>query len=100
MQWSIVSVWERLDEDHGQRFQAQSVLLSQNGEQLLVTSVTEFSIDRPVNFHRVIDEIRGFPIWAPGRLELRLMLRPKEKGDFQQKASFPILLWHDSATAH
>lgn len=96
MQWNILSVWEWEDQDTNLMFETKSVLISQSGELLLETTLTEFRREQHKRFHRNIDQIVGFPVWVPGRSELRLMFRRGSSGEFSQIASFPIMVLHGS----
>ena len=96
MPWNILSVWEWGEQDTNKTFEAKSVLIAQSGEELLETSITKFKREPHKNFQRNIDQITGFPIWVPGRAELRLMFRIEGSGEFSQQASFPIVVVHGS----
>lgn len=96
MPWNIFCLWEWEQQDANSTFETKSVLVSPSGETLFETSPAEFKRESNKNFHRTIDRITGFPIWTPGRVELRLLFRIKGVGEFSQRASYPILVIHGS----
>ena len=96
MNWTVFAQWLAVAGEEGKFFEQRIQLTSGKGEVLLEAS-GEFELTKPI--HRMITNIRGFPIRAAGSYRLALTLRQKGFPDWEQRAEYPLTIVHAKAAA-
>ncbi len=88
---SVTTVWQRNDEEAGIAMIQKVEMVGPDGQPVI-------ALETPFLFanigHRVINNVGGIPINAPGRYEFRLFVKPQAAATYPEQpvASYPILV--------
>lgn len=96
MQWHVLTIWGRLPEDEGRRYEEDVMLIGPDGTMTSHTKI-QFCMEQPLQ--RNTSNVFGFPIGQTGPYELVLKLKDLGTPEvFLQEHSFPMRVIHGEAS--
>lgn len=98
MPWTIFSLWQRTDNDHGEAFEQRSALVTAAGATLLETPVALIDF-KASPLHRVVSQIVGMPIANAGSHNLKAFIREKGTSNWIEAGTYPLSIQWVSTVA-
>jgi hypothetical protein len=88
MQWTVVSIWQRVLEDKGKTFEQRSQFIDNSGQLKLETPIAAFELKE--EFHRVFSQVGAMSVGTAGAHQVKCMLRERGAPDWKETAAYPI----------
>ena len=95
--WTVFAMWHRDTSENTVPFEVMARFFSPNEKLLVQTSPpTRANFDNNTKTsQRVVLNLNGFPIGAPGICQIALMMKADGETDFSEVARFPVIVKHE-----